>query len=342
MDSDAFTTGDRVQAHVLPLRIRHPLSALECLRGGNVEKLTSILVVLDRSIRDSPVLAKSLVLAREFGARIELFSCDAEYEYTLRHIYDERSLTEARQACVKHGREYLQPLCGQLAAQGVEVSIEAACEGPLHEAVVRKVFRSAADLVVKSTVLEPFAGRGALGPNDWQLARACPVPLMLSRGGPWPPQLRFAAAVDVSAEETPGLAEMILRTAEYLRAGCRAKLDILFDEGTGIDAGTRHEHVAALRNLGRELHFAADRIRNLTGASDTTLLALGAERRPDVLVLGAMTSRRALTALRGTPTGQLLNALDCDFILVRPSNGVSPVRDPNPAFAGDPHTVELR
>ena len=57
-----------------------------------MEKLTSILVILDHSPRDTPLLAKSVMLAREFGARVELFSCDAEYEYTLRHVYDERGI----------------------------------------------------------------------------------------------------------------------------------------------------------------------------------------------------------------------------------------------------------
>ena len=200
-----------------------------------MEKLKSILVVLDHSARDAPLLAKSLVLAREFSARVELFSCDAEHEYTLRHMYDERGLAEARQACVMRVRDYLQQLCDQLAAQSVEVSIDAACESPLYEGVVRKIFRSAPDLVMKAAALEPFEGRGALDANDWQLVRTCPVPLMLSRGGVWPPRPHFAAAVDVSQEETPGLAEMILRTAEYLRAGCHGQLDILFGEREGID-----------------------------------------------------------------------------------------------------------
>lgn len=304
-----------------------------------MEKLTSILVVLDHSARDAPLLTKSLVLACEFGARVELFSCDAEYEYTLRHVYDERGLMEARQARVMHLRDYLQPLCDQLAAQNVEVSIDAACESPLYEGIVRKVLRSAPDLVIKAAALEPFEGRGALDVNDWQLVRTCPVPLMLSRGGVWPRRPHFAAAVDVSEEETPGLAEMILRTAECLRAGCQGELDILFSERTGTDGRTRQEHAAALRRLGRELHFAADRIRMLVGDPATTVPAFGAEQHPDVLVLGALTHSGGLTALVGTLTGDLMNTLDCDFILVRPSDFVSPVCDPNKAFAGVTRTV---
>jgi universal stress protein E len=300
-----------------------------------VETLTAILVVLDRSARDAPLLAKSLVLARQFGARVELFCCDAEYEYTLRHVYDQRGLMEARQVRVMHLRDYLQQqICDQLAAQSVDISIDAACESPLYEGIARKVLRSAPDLVMKAVAREPFEGRGALDVNDWQLVRTCPVPLMLSRGGVWPPRPRFAAAVDVSEEETPGLVEMILRTAECLRAGCQGELDVLFSELTGTDDAIRQQHAATLRLLGSELHFAADRIRVLVGDPAATLSAFETEQHPDVLVLGALTHRRGLTALVGTLTGDLIDALDCDFILVRPSGFVSPVCDPNKAFAG--------
>jgi universal stress protein E len=298
-----------------------------------VETLTSILVVLDRSARDASLLDKSLVLAREFGARLELFACDAEHEYTLRHTYDERGLAAARQSCLRDLRQYLQPLCDRLAAQGVEVSIDAASESPLYEGVVRKVLRSAPDLVMKTAALEAFAGRGALDPNDWQLVRTCPVPLMLSCGGAWPPRPRFAAAVDVSDEETLGLTELILRTAEYLRAGCQGELEILFGEPSGVDEQIRQAHAVTLRRLERELHLAPDRIRTLAGDPVTTVPAFAAERRHDVLVLGALAHRRGLTDLVGTLTRELLNTLDCDFILVRPSGFMSPVRDLNKAFA---------
>lgn len=307
-----------------------------------MEKLTSILVILDRSPRDAPLLAKSLLLAREFSARVELFSCDAEYEYTLRHVYDQRGLTEARQARMMHMRDYLQQLSDQIAPQGVDTSIDAACESPLYEGIVRKVFKTLPDLVIKAAALEPLEGRGALDVNDWQLVRTCPVPLMLSRGRVWPPRPRFAAAVDVAEEETPGFAEVILRTAEYLRAGCQGELDIVFGERLDIDGKTREKHAARLRSLGRDLHLAADRIQILAGDLSTAMATLGIEQHHDVLVLGALTHHKGPTALVGTFTGELTNTFACDFLLIRPSDFVSPVCGPNKTFAPGNRAVQLR
>ena len=187
-----------------------------------MEKLTSILVVLDRSAEDLPFLAKACRLARQFAAHLELFACDAEHDYALRHAFDARGVEAARQASVSAMRNYLQALDKRIAAQNLTVSIDAVCESPLYDGIVHKVLRSRPDLVMKAAAREGSDGQSALGSNDWQLVRTCPAPLLLSRGRAWPAQPRFAALVDVSAEETPGLAAKILRTAEYLRTGCEA------------------------------------------------------------------------------------------------------------------------
>jgi hypothetical protein len=57
-----------------------------------------------------------------------------------------------------------------------------------------------------------------------------------------------------------------------------------------------------------------------------TLAASAAEQRYDALVIGALTHRPQQTALVGTLTRQLMEALDSDFILIRAEDFVSPVR----------------
>jgi universal stress protein E len=298
-----------------------------------VEKLASILVVLDRSSRDAHLLTKSLWLAREFKARVEFFWCDAEFEYTLRHVYDERGLTQARQARVIHMRDYLQELCDQHAGPDVDISIDAACDSPLYEGIVRKVFKTLPDLVMKACALGSSEGRGALDVNDWQLVRTCPVPLLLSQGRLWPARPRFAAAVDASEMETPGLAEMILRTAEFLRDGCQGELDILFAERRDIGGRTQDEYATKVRLLGRETQLAADRIQILAGDSAAAMTDSAVERHHDVLILRAVNHHYGPTPLVGTITDELMNTLSSDFLLLRPSVSMSPVYAADEAFA---------
>jgi universal stress protein E len=176
-----------------------------------MKDVTSILVVLDRSARDTPLVNKALVLARELNARIELFSCDAEHEYALKHAYDRRGVEAARQKCVADLYDYLRRLSYVVTAQDVAVSVDVVCESPQYEGIVHKVFKTCPDLVMKAAASGDAAGSSALDSNDWELVRTCPVPLLLSRGRAWSTRPRFAAAVDVSDEESPSLLQRILR-----------------------------------------------------------------------------------------------------------------------------------
>src|SRR5687767_3768329 len=138
-----------------PVRIPHARGgkSLE-LRGTRgmpgVEKLTSILVVVERSDYAHRGLAKAVVLARHFGARLELFLCDAEQAHQLRRLYDPRGVEEARAACLADARRYLESMRHFVAAQDIDIELDVACESPMYEGVLRKVLRSRPDLVIKT------------------------------------------------------------------------------------------------------------------------------------------------------------------------------------------------
>src|SRR6185312_6044674 len=292
-----------------------------------MKDVTSILVVLDRSGRDAPLVNKALVLARELNARIELFSCDAEHEYALKRSYDRRGVEAARQKCVADLNDYLRRLSYLVTAQDVAVSIDVVCESPLYEGIVHKVFKTCPDLVMKAAASGGAAGRSALDANDWELVRTCPVPLLLSRGRAWAPRPRIAAAVDVSGEETPRLLQRILQSAAYLSEGCNGELDLVFGERSGAAAPTEKAHAAKLHNLAQEVQLAADRGWRLTGDPATTLRAFAAEQQPDVLVIGALTHQARDAGHVGTLTRKLVDTLDCDFVLLRPRRFEFPVRE---------------
>jgi universal stress protein E len=298
-------------------------------KAEDVENLTSILVVLDRGAGDLPLLTKAMALAGAFGARLELFSCDAEHEYALRHSYDRRGLEAARQARAAELHEYLQALGKRAIADRLPVAIDVMSESPLYEAIVEKVISGHPDLVMKSAVHKPASRHSALGANDWQLVRACPAPLMFDRGRSWGVPPRFAAAVDVSEAETPGLGAMILRAAALLRTGCGGELDVLFGERSEASERDREEHARNLRSLAKDVQLEAQRIRSMPGDPAKTLAASAAEQRYDVLVLGALTHRTRQSALVGTLTRQLMEALNSDFLLIRHESFASPLRHPD-------------
>jgi universal stress protein E len=287
-----------------------------------MKELHSILVVVDRNGGASQAVAKAVSLARQFGARIEIFLCDADLAYELAHAYDRSGVERARELCIVEAREFLRELKVAASAADLDISIDAECASPLYEAVVRKVLRSKPDLVIKSA--RGGYRRGSLSdPNDWQLMRACPAALMLTTGRQWRGHPRVAAAVDVSAKETAGLPQDVLKAARMLSWGWNCEYDVLNSETQGEVPEDRRQ----LHRLCDENGVAPHRIHFLNGPPEATLAPFVALQSYDVLVMGALSNRPQSGPLVGTLTSRLLDSLDCDFLLVKPQSYQCPVED---------------
>jgi universal stress protein E len=292
-----------------------------------VDKLTSILAVIDPADESRHVVAKAMVLARHFRARVELFLCDSERAYTLRHTYDPVGLPAANRACVVDGMQYLESIRRSI-AEDVTVTTHVTSASPLYEAIVHRALETRPDLVIKSAAGHHPLQRFTLDANDWQLARTCPVPLMLTRGRPWSAAGRFAAAVDVSDTGNASLARSILQTAGFLTLGCGGQLDVVYSESNGKDRDGAARRLDSLQRLVNEFRVGRERQHVLEGTAEDTLPDFAVRRGYDLVILGALTRRRGLSALVGTLTSKLVDALDCDFVLVKADSFVSPVAEP--------------
>src|SRR5262249_49379975 len=115
-----------------------------------MQPVSSILVVVDQSPGAADAVAKAVLLARKFKARVELFTCDAERGYALSQAYVPAGVEEARRACVVQAHGFLNALKKSAAASDVPFTVTAACESPLYESIVRKAMRDRPDLVIKN------------------------------------------------------------------------------------------------------------------------------------------------------------------------------------------------
>jgi len=289
-----------------------------------VKSAGSFLVVVDRGPGAADALRKAVHLARICGAGLELFMSDAERAFALSHAYVPTGVEKARQACVEDAHRYLQQLKDSVGVGTVPVELDAVCDSPLYESIVHKAIRSQARLVIKcaaGTEQRPFSP----DLNDWQLMRTCPATLMLTRGRPWPQRLRMAAAVDAS-EEDPAFMRDVVSAALSL-GGVADGFDLLYAKSPGVGTPQHRSAEQALHDLMREMQLESSRLHVLDGQPESKLAEFARPRDYDVLFLGALTHRKDLTSQVGTLTASLVDALACDFILVKPHEYRSPVAD---------------
>ncbi len=283
-----------------------------------MKKPTHLLAVLDRSISDHALVTKAARLARLFGAHLELFLCDAEHAYALKHAYEPRHSDEVRRKCMSQAIEYLTALRTAARLQGRNTSVSAACESPLYVGIVDKVRESGADLVIKNASGVHSPAEAAFDPNDWQLMRTCPSTLLMTRGRAWHTHPRFVAAVDVSAEETTAVARSVLEISAMLSAAHGCETDVLYCEPGGVSADTIAVRARDLHELAERCHVGIHNLRILEGNPERKLPVAVQEGRYDVLTMGALTHRPGIAQLVGTLTSRLVDAADCDVVLVKP------------------------
>ncbi|HUN25767.1 MAG TPA: universal stress protein [Steroidobacteraceae bacterium] len=289
-----------------------------------MDAIRSILVALDRDCECRPVITRALSLARLLHARLELFVCDAEHAYVQRHQYDARAAALAPDQGISEALRDLHELWRSLGAADVEVSFDAVWESPQYEGIVRRVRRSRIDLVIRG--IGAAAAGGTLAANDWELVRTCPVPLLLTRGKRWPAQPAVAAAIDISGEESAGLTRAVLSAGQRMACACGGSLEILYATQLDEPAGeTLAANRRALAQRAREAQVEARELHVVRGEPASALPAFAARQHYDLIALGALTHRKALTALVGTLTGRLIDSLDCDFLLVKSPSYRSPV-----------------
>ncbi len=294
-----------------------------------MRKVQSILVAIERGGDPKQVIGKAVVLARCFGARLELFLGNAESAYVQRHQYEEGALARARESCIAESREYLERLWKSLAIHDVRVAFDAACESPGYEGIVHKVQQASPDLVVRG-MGDGGGGRAfgrVLDASDWDLVRTCPAPLLLTRGRPWKTQPAVAAAIDIAGDEAAAVTRSILRAAKRFATDCDAKLDVVYAHSV-VHASPEliEADRAALARRAEEADVQPDELFVIIGEPAAAIPRFAERHGFDLLVLGALTHRKALTALVGTLTGQLIETLDSDILLVKPSFYRSPVR----------------
>jgi len=287
-----------------------------------MSKPSCILAVAQRRRSDTVLLAKAAALARAFGFGLELFLCESEQAYALMHSYAPNGRSTGLNDCVARARQYLLEQRKVIDPAVGSVGIDAACDSPLYESIVAKVRRGRPNLVMKAAGGVDQRNHSAFDDNDWELMRTCPATLALVQGRHWRKRLRIAAAVDVSAEETEGLAAAIMRIARRLALATGGELDLIYAEHLSAEHAESQGHAGKLRSLARQADLDERHAYILAGPPERELAAFATGRDYDVIALGALTHRRVAVQLVGNLTATLVEALDSDFLLIKPDSAL--------------------
>jgi universal stress protein E len=298
--------------------------------------IRNILVIVDPAATHHPAVLKGALLAEKFGARLELFACNAEL-HPLKQVAN--GTPQSTLSLATELKDFLETLAVPLRARSLEVTTDAICAAPLHAALLDHAKQTEADLVVKDSRHHTFARRTVFTNTDWELIRGLAAPLLLTKASVWAELPSVLAAIDPSHESDKAaqLDHCILEHAAQFAQRLGGKLHVVHAypckvpmvapimAGPLLTASISPEamaaeHAAKLNVLTRVANKYSLPLANIhleVGGVRGSICNVAAQVRADVIAMGAM-SRNGLTrAFIGNTAEEVLERLPCDALIVK-------------------------
>jgi universal stress protein E len=298
-----------------------------------------ILAVVDPTATSQPAAVRAAAIARSIGARLELFVCDYVPELVDSASHEFQGLPKSRAALIDDRMRRLREIKGALAAEDLEITIDARWDSPLADGIVRKTLESAADIVFKDTHYHPVLKRSVFSNTDWNLIRDCPALLWLAKPPAIPSKPRFIAAVDPLHERAKPteLDDRIITAAKQFCLPLNGELHVFhaFDAtpalATPMDSMAMPLPVREITDAMRARH--TDAVHELTdahgirrecvhvheGNTRELVVALTEKLRAGVVVMGAVSRRGLKRLFVGNTAEEVLDKLPCDLLIVKPA-----------------------
>lgn len=303
-----------------------------------MDYIKRILVIVDPTAARHPSIDKAALLAEKFNARLELFVCDTKAAREMRLASHVRA--KPGTPLLTNIKGELESLAAPLRARGLDVTTETACADPLHVGLIDRIRHTSTDLVVKDTHHHSLAQRTFLSNTDWQLIRACPVPLLLTKGAPWAATPRIVAAVDPGhVNDKPKILDhWIIEHASLIAQRLHGELHVvhvylplaIVGAATGVNptmiTAAAPEELALEEKNRRELvnalvgeYDVPPRNIHLELGGPAQMLPLAAEHiNADVMTMGAIARSGLKRIFVGSTAEDVLEKLPCDALIVKP------------------------
>jgi universal stress protein E len=305
-----------------------------------MQKISQIMCVVDPTAKGQPAMQRAAWLATNTGAELELLVCYYNEYLSGDRLFDSPSLEKAREEIIHGHEKNLEELAEPLRNAGLVVKATAVWDHPLYQGIIRHATATGADIVFKDTHHHSAVSRALLTNTDWNLIRACPVPLWLVKPRDIAAKPLFIAAIDPMNEhdKPAALDDEILVLSKTLAeaSGGEVRAFHSFDPRIAVATATANAYIPVslpfneIEKQMREQHekrfvevvdfhgIAKDMSHLVAGLTHEELPQLSAEKDAAVVVMGAVSRNHWKRLFIGATAERTLEHLPCDLLIVKP------------------------
>lgn len=299
-------------------------------------QLKQLLVVIDPTSKGSqPSLERATWLATKSKAAVELLVCDHNPALEDGFFTDKEAQKRARTALLAERLDWLEELAAPLREQGLTVTTKVRWGKPLYTEILKHVEELKPDLLLRNATTHGVLHRLLFNNTSWQLIRFCPVPLWLVRDGDWNPT-SVATALDPmhSADKPASLDHLLIKVTRLIGAElnmqeyflhCYAPLpkSLVFEAEMVVSydsylANAEQHHKEAFDKLLAQYDVEPKQRHLLKGITEETIPQFVKDNDVDLLVMGAISRGNIENALIGNTAERILEASDCDLLVIKP------------------------
>lgn len=293
---------------------------------------TCIMVILDKGLQTTPAVLRAAALARKSGDRLllALFEYDRALARSAHRKFDLDAYLEGR-------RNKLEEFAAPLRKGGLQVDTKLFWGRPLLLRMLLAVLAEQPQMVFKDVHAEPILRRLLFTPQDLDLLRQCPEPLMLVHASPGMLPKRILAAVDpLDEHDRPHeLNARIMEMANRLATQCDAQVDVVhvfeyvpFPTDPEVLSGwvpdvalhqkLRNLHTEGLQALCKQYGIVPARMHILDGEPGRLISELAAAQHSDMVIMGTVQRSGFERLAIGSVAERLLEQLNCDVLALKP------------------------
>jgi len=295
------------------------------------------------------VVEKVAGLVSALGGEIELFHAvaDPQIDQAAGHGCLSHDIESYIERCAGAQQARLERVADRLRAHGLRVGTSVRWDYPAHEGIVRQVLQRHSHLLIAQSTRTAHAAPLLLTHTDFKLIETCPCPVLLVKSMRPYTQGRIVAAVDPlhAHDEPAALDDAILDTAQVIADASSAQLLLLHARAPWSDAARlsaklhrdpttgegdpqalyRSKVEARVRELARRHQIGDDSVFIVEGLATQVVPAFARERSADIVVMGAVSRSLLKRILIGYTAERVIDALDCDLLIVKPPAFRTPV-----------------
>lgn len=272
--------------------------------------------------RGQAALRKAAQLAQATGARLELFHAITTPLFIDALAMENLTIAEMQKRWKRDTLAALEKHARPLREQGLTVETSCDWDFPAYEAVVRRAAHSGAGLVVAERHADRHVLPWLLRFNDWELLRRSPVPvLLIKHARAWKRPVVLAAIDPLHMFSKPsGLDGEILDAGKLLATALGGSLHAVHAMAEDTLPADHSQARKAFASELANLHVSPARRHLVVGHAVDVVPRVARKLHAGIAVMGAVSRSGIQRLVIGNIAEQVLDALPCDVLVLKPAN----------------------